>query len=151
VGAVAVSFEQFANELRAFNGKKEIINEVRREFRKGLPLFLKQVRANAISTLPARGGLGSWVAKAKATVKVRDSGRSAGFKVKLSRKTKQDRAELEELDRSGRVRHPLYGNRGFWYEQQVAANFFTAMWEKYDWTKRADDAMDRALDKIRRG
>ncbi len=148
---MGVSFEEFANELRAFDGRKEIVNEIRRDFRTGLPPFLKKVRANAISMLPARGGLGSWVAKSKATIKFRDTGRSAGFKVKLSRKTSKDRAELEALDESGRVRHPLYGNRAYWYGQQVAALFFTTAWDQYDWAKRADDAMDRALDKIRKG
>ncbi len=148
---MGVSFEEFANELRAFNGRKEIINEIRRDFRKGLPPFLKKVRANAISMLPAGGGFGAWVAKSKATIKFRDTGRSAGFKVKLGRKSGTGRAQLTGLDDDGRVRHPLYGNRGFWYAQQVMAGFFTRAWDAAEWEQRADDAMDRALDKIRKG
>lgn len=148
---VAVSFEQFAAELKAFSGRGEIINEIRKDMRKPLPELRKKVRAAAIAMLPARGGLGRWVAAAKFSVRFRDSGRSAGISVKVSRKTEKDRAALDPLDTAGRVRHPLYGNRRHWYPQQVAALFFTGPWEQMDWVGRADRAMDRALDKIRRG
>ncbi len=148
---MGVSFEQFANELKAFDGRKEIINEIRRDFRKGLPPFLRLVRASALAKLPSEGGLGAWVAKSRATIKFRDTGRSAGFKVKMSRKNVADRADLKRLDEQGVTRHPLYGNRGFWYAQQVVAGFFTSVWDAADWEQRADAAMDRALEKIRRG
>jgi len=148
---VAVSFEQFAAELKAFDGRREIINEIRKDMRKPLPELRKKVRAAAIAMLPARGGLGKWVAASKFTVRFKDRGRSAGVTVKVSRKTEKDRAALDPLDLQGRVRHPLYGNRKYWFSQQVAALFFTGPWEQMDWPGIAEKAMDRALDKIRRG
>ncbi len=146
-----VSFDEFANELRAFDQRKEVVNEIRRELRKPLPELRKAVRANT-SILP--GGLAAWVAKLTISVRLRDTGRTAGIRLKLSRKAGDgDKAELDKLDRHGRVRHPLYGNRGHWYDQAVPPGFFTKVWERFRpvWIQAADDALDRALDKIRRG
>lgn len=151
---MAVSFEQFANELRAFNGRREIFNALRRDLRKPLPDLRKQVRASAKSTLPGGNGLGAWVAKARLTVKVKDSGRSAGIRVKVSRASADgDKADLKALDDRGKVRHPLRGNRGYWYSQQVPPGFFTKAWERTgpEFIKAAEGAMDRALEVIRRG
>jgi len=149
---VAVSFEQFANELRAFDGRKEIVNEMRKEFRQGVPPLRKRIRANAISMLPARGGFGQWVARAAVTIRFRDAGRDAGLKVRVSRKAGDgDKADLDQLDKTGRIRHPLYGNRRFWFGQQVAALFFTTAWDAAEWRDRAEQAMDRATAKIRNG
>jgi hypothetical protein len=149
---MAVSFEQFADELRAFDGRKEIVNEMRREFRQGVPPLRKRIRANALAMLPASGGLGAWVARAAVTIRFRDAGRDAGFKVKVSRKAGDgDKADLDALDKSGRIRHPLYGNRSRWFGQTVASSFFTKAWDAADWRDRAEQAMDRATAKIRGG
>lgn len=151
---MGVSFEEFANELRTFDQKREIVNEIRRDLRKPLPELRDAVRANALATLPNRNGLAKWVARAGFTVRVKDAGRSAGIRLKLSRKAGDgDKADLDKLDRHGRVRHPLYGHRGHWYDQPVTPGFFTKVWESFRpaWIKTADDALDRALDKIRRG
>lgn len=151
------SFEEFAAELRAFEGKKEIVNEIRRELRKPALLadLRKRVRWNAVGVLPTRGGLNAWVAKAPLSIQFRDSGRTAGLRVKMSRKKGKGKgkAELERLDDAGAVRHPLFGDRRHWFAQQVASKFFSNVWDQYSdrWIKAADDAFDRALDKIRRG
>lgn len=149
-----VSFEEFANELRAFDQKREIVNEIRRDLRKPLPELRKAVRAHILSTLPSGNGLAKWVARASFSVRVKDVGRAAGIRLKLSRKSQDgDKADLDKLDRHGRVRHPLHGHRGFWYDQPVPPGFFSRPWESFrsTWIKTADDALDRALDKIRGG
>ncbi len=148
-----VSMEEFAAELRAFDARREVVNELRRELRKPAPEVRKAVRRSALATLPARGGLGAWVARARLTVLLKDAGRSAGVRLKLSRKNSKGKAELEKLDASGRIRHPLYGNRRKWYPQTVPARFFSAVWDVMGerFVKSADEAVDRAFDKIRRG
>lgn len=151
---MAVSFEQFAAELRAFSGRRAITNEVRKDLRKPLPKLRKEIRRNAMGTLPGTGGLNRWVAGAALRVRLRDSGRSAGISLKLSRKAGDgDKADLDALDRLGLVRHPLYGNRRYWFPQNVPSGFFTDVWdvEKEEFIATADAAMDRALDQIRRG
>lgn len=151
------SFEEFAAELRAFDSRKEIINEIRREFRKPslLAELRTRVRSSATALLPSSGGLGAWVAASTFGIQFRDVGRSAGLRVKMSRNKGKGRgkADLKQLDDAGAVRHPLYGDRRHWFAQRVAAQFFTRVWDQYSdrWIKAADDAFDRALDKIRKG
>lgn len=150
-----VSFDEFTAELKAFEGRKEVLNEIRRELRKPALLadLRTRVRWNAIAVLPSGGGLGAWVAKARMSIQIRDSGRTAGIRVKLGRKSGKGKAALEGLDNTGRVRHPVYGDRRQWFGQQVASRFFSNVWDQYAdrWITAADDALDRALDKIRRG
>lgn len=148
---MAVSMEEFAAELRAFSGRGEVVNELRKDLRKPIPKLRAEVRAHAVRILPHRGGLGAWVAAAKFTVRFKDSGRSAGVSVRVGRKSKGDKSDLDGLDRTGTVRHPLYGNRSEWFGQKVPPGFFTEMWDKQEWLAIADQAFDRALDKIRNG
>src|ERR1044072_2013204 len=103
---MAVSMEEFANELRAFTERREVVNEIRRDLRKPLP----QLRA---------GGRVAGAAAARFTVRFKDSGRAAGVSIKVSRKSEQDKSDLDSIDVAGIVRHPLYGQRGHWYPQKV--------------------------------
>jgi len=151
---VGTSFEAFANEIRAFNARGDVINALRRDLRKPLPELRKDVRRSAISILPSSGGLGAWVAKGRVTAKLKERGRSAGIRIKVSRAAGDgDRADLNKLDLYGEIRHPLRGNRGFWYRQKVTPGFFTKPWEAFrpKFIKVADEAVDQALDVIRRG
>jgi hypothetical protein len=146
-----VSMEEFAAELSAFNNSRAVVNEIRREMRKPLPQLRKDIRRIAIAKLPASGGLGAWVAQSRVTIQFKDRGRSAGLRVKVSRKSGRGKAALDDLDKSGRIRHPLYGNRRHWYGQAAASGFFTEAWDQAKWIELADKAFDKALDKIRRG
>ena len=150
---MATSFDEFARELRAFADSKAVVNEVRRDLRKPLPALRSAIRESAVSKLPARGGLGAWVARATLTVRLRTTGRTAGIKLKLSRKSGKGKADLKAMDDSGAVRHPLYGDRRHWYPQTVTPGFFTEPWKdsEDEWRRMADEAVDRAFDKIRRG
>lgn len=151
---MAVSFAQFAAELKAFSNSGAVVNELRKELRKNVPELRTAVRESARSTLPSRNGLGAWVARAGMTVRVKSAGRTAGIRLKLSRKSGDgDKADLDALDKTGKIRHPLHGNRGFWYSQNVTPGFFGKPWEKFRprWLKAADDGLDKALEVIRRG
>lgn len=151
---MGTSFAAFANEIRAFNARGDVVNALRRDVRKPLPELRRDVRSSATSTLPAGGGLGAWVARARLTVKLKDSGRSAGIRIKVSRAAGDgDKADLNALDLAGAVRHPLHGNRKRWYPQRVTPGFFTKPWEAFrpKFIKVADEAVDQALDVIRRG
>lgn len=151
---MGVSFEAFAREIRAFDDRRTVINTIRRDLRKPIPAFRKEVRASAIDTLPSDGGLNRWVARARMTVRLRDRGRSAGVSIKLSRKAGDgDKADLRKLDAYGELRHPLHGHRGHWYRQVVPEGFFDRPWEAFrpKFIETCDDAFDRALEVIRRG
>ncbi len=147
-----VTMEEFAAELVGFSARREVVNEIRRELRKPLPALRADFRANALGTLPARGGLGGWVAASRISIRFKDSGRSAGVYIKVSKKAGDgDKADLDRLDTAGRVRHPLYGNRRYWFGQTVPPGVFTNAFNAQDWLEHVDRAFDHALDKIRRG
>ena len=145
--------EQFAAELRAFDDKKTVVNELRKELRKPLPPFRKTLRAFILSHLPPAGGLNAWVARASLTVRFKDAGRRIGISLKLSRKSGKEKADLNALNSTGKVRHPLFGNRRHWYGQSVDPGFFDIPWEDAaeDYYDASVRAVDQAFDKIRRG
>lgn len=150
---MAVSFDEFRRELRAFEGRKAVLKELRAELRKPLPQLRKDVRAHAVSILPTSGGLGAWVAKSTITLSVRDRGRAAGVRIKGSRRSGKGKADLTRID-AGRVRHPSWGRKGAgqWHTQTVPTGFFTEpVGDVEQWRTAADTALERAFDQIRRG
>lgn len=78
------------------------------------------VRAAAASTLPRRGGLADRAAQTRVTARVTGAGRD----VTVTLEGDGPIDGLEALD-EGRVTHPLYGNRGFWFEQSVPSGWWS--------------------------
>lgn len=147
----SASIEAFARELRAFNGRQEIIKQLRQEFRKPLPEVRKRIKSRAISTLPKRGGLNRWAASTRVTAKITVTGRAVKVKVRGGRKSIAGEADISALDR-GRVRHPSWGRRfrGQWHVQRVSEGFFTVpVVESPEWRAACLAAVDRALETIR--
>jgi hypothetical protein len=58
------------------------------------------------------------VARSKFRVKTRSAGRSPGVRVTAV-------GVDARVDRTGKVRHPVYGNRRVWVTQQVKPGWFT--------------------------
>lgn len=55
---------------------------------------------------------------------VRLAGSNPGVRLAATAKTPRDKQrDLKSLNR-GRLRHPLYGNRGWWYDQDVKKGFW---------------------------
>lgn len=113
-----------AAEVRRLGNGRTIPNQMAQRIRRAVPPIRKAVRASALSTLPAGGGLGAWVAAAGVRASVRRGPRSAGVSLVSGRKSQGGRSDLRGIDR-GATRHPLYGNRGHWYAQAVQPGFFT--------------------------
>lgn len=150
---MAVSFEEFAAELRAFNAKRVVVRQLGTDLRKLLPPIRKAIKANALATLPKRGGLNAWVAAARITLSIKTSGRSAGIKVKGGRNSEGARSDLQRID-DGRVRAPTWGhrNKGAWHTQAVAPGWFTKpAADEGRLSEAADQALDKAFDEIRGG
>jgi hypothetical protein len=150
---VAVSFEEFARELRSFDARKVVLRELRVELRKLLPPIRTEVKARALDTMPKRGGLNEWVAATRLTAIVRTTGRRAGITIKGSRKSTKNKSDMASIDR-GRVRAPSWGRRGGsqWHNQTVSAGFFSEPAANDERLRAgADAALDHALDEIRRG
>lgn len=150
---MAVSFEEFARELRAFDDRRVVVREMGKELRGLLPPLRTAIRSHALEILPKEGGLNAWVASARITLSVKTSGRRVGVIVKGSRKSLKGQSDLDAIDR-GRVRAPSWGRRwrGQWHTQAVPPGWFTE--PAADETRlrdACDQALDRALDEIRGG
>lgn len=149
---MAVSAEQLARELRAFDGRRAIVKSLRRALTRAARPAIKATRAHAQRILPARGGLGVWVSQARIGFRIGYAGRGAGVRLRGSRRSVRDRSDLLRID-EGSVRAPTYGrrSRGSWHVQQVTPGWWTDPLTESDWRDQADQAVDDALDEIRRG
>lgn len=150
---MAVSVDQLVRELRAFDGRREVVKAMGRGIRKPLPALRKAIRSHAVAVLPSSGGLGAWVAASRVTAQIRLSGRRAGVKLKGGRNSAGGRSDVDRIDR-GRVRAPTWGrrSRGSWHNQVVADGWWSTPTEQADqWVDAVDAEVDKALDQIRRG
>lgn len=152
---MAVDMKTFVRELKAFDGRREVVKAMRRQIRKPLPAVRKSIKAHAVSILPSSGGLGKWAAASKITATIRyASARSAGVRLRGSRKSAKDKSELSGLN-AGQVRAPTWGRRegaGSWHAQSVKPGWFSdPVQESDEWRAQIESAVDSAFDKIRRG
>lgn len=150
---MASSIDEFIRDIRKFDGRKEVMRNLRKELRKPLPAVRAAIRSHVLATMPHRGGLDAWVARERVTAVIRLSGRRAGVKVKGSRKSAKGKADLRRLD-DGRVRHPSWGRRdpGSWHTQAVTPHYFTdPALKSPEWRQACERALDEALEVIRRG
>ncbi|MEV0156875.1 hypothetical protein AB0H57_24530 [Micromonospora sp. NPDC050686] len=150
------SLEALIRDLRTFDRRKEVTNALARNVRKPVPAVRKAIRQRALAVLPARGGFGRWVSKLSITARVKLQGRAAGVSLKGRRKgfpDKQPKVDLRRIDQ-GRAAAPSWGRRGDgdWHFQQVTPGFFSETGAEFDgWRKATLDAVDEALEVIRRG
>lgn len=125
IRAVSRDIALVTAEVKRFGSGTILVQAMTREIRaEGKPLVVA-IKASSVNTLPARGGLGTWVSKAGYRISIRRSGRSAGVSIVGSRRSKGGRSDLKAINR-GRVRHPSWGRRGRgqWHNQSVRPGFF---------------------------
>lgn len=146
------SIEQLARDLRAFDGRKEVVKQLKGEIRKPLPEVRKAIRRRALDTLPKRGGLNRWVARTRVLGQVRVTGRGVEIKLVGRRKSQAGTSDLKRLDR-GRIRHPTFGQRGkgMWHTQAVRPGYFTDPAAEIDqWREAVERACAEAVKTIGR-
>ena len=98
---------------------KGLKRELLASFRADTVSVVVDIRASAERILPRRGGLADRVAGSRITAQTRTTGRGAGMRIKGV-----GNYNLHRIN-AGNVRHPLFGNRSFWYGQNVRAGWFT--------------------------
>ena len=117
-------------------------NDLRKEMLAGIRKVTKPaiaaVRVSAEYRLPRRGGLAHDVATSRMTARTSLSLNSAGVRIQ--------RPVGAQLDRTGKFRHPVFGNRQVWVEQQTDPEWFTRPLEELEPTVQV--AMRRVLDDI---
>jgi hypothetical protein len=142
-----------AAELRAFDGRREVVKAMRKGLREPLPAIRKTIRARALTTLPARGGLGRWVAAARVNASIKINSRRVSMLLRGGRNSAGGRSDMAAIDR-GRVRAPSWGHRtrSSWHTVRVAPGYFREPAAAAADTVNGaiDRAVDGALDQLRR-
>lgn len=144
--------------LRAFERTDVLIKAVREELRRPVPVVRARIKATAVSTLPHRGGLGTWVAATKITASVTLQRKAVFIRLRGGRRSVSNlrggaaggQSDIRAIDR-GRVRHPSWGRRfrGQWFTQTVPPGFFTkTAADAPEWSTAIDAAQAKALESI---
>lgn len=100
-------------------GERDLRLQLLRRLRAAGKELIPPIERSAREVLPKTGGLAERVASQK--LAVRTSFAASGARVRL---IDQGMQELSDIDK-GRVRHPVYGNRSVWKQQEVEPGFFT--------------------------
>lgn len=117
----ADKFGNLAKALRKF-GDKELRTELYRGINRAVKPLTDDVKKSTGKYLPRR-----YAFELAASLKVkarRRAGQNPAVYLVGRAKTKQGKErDLASLNR-GRLRHPLYGNRRYWYDQDVSPNWW---------------------------
>lgn len=147
------SLDELVRDIRRFDRRKEVVKALRAKIRQPVPGVRRAIKARALATLPRRGGLNVWVSRTRVSAVVRLAGRTAGVRLKGSRKSLNDKSDLRRLD-LGTVRAPSWGRRttGAWHTQRVTPGYFSKpSTETEAWRNACLEAVDEAVEVIRRG
>lgn len=150
---MSASLDNFIRDLRAFDGRKEVIRSLKKTIREPVPVVRKSVRSRALETLPRRNGFAAWVAASRINVTTKINTTTIFVVLKGGRNSARGRSDLNRIDK-GRLRHPAWGRRGLgqWHTQAVEPGFFTKPTTETDeWRKAILRGLDDALEVIKRG
>jgi hypothetical protein len=109
----ADAFLALSKHLKAI-GETELRKELHRGLRQAAKPIIQAQKEAAARDLPQRGGLAKRVARSRITASVK-TGRDPGVSIK-TRRTSTD---------TGRLRHPVFGNRERWVTQTVDKGWFS--------------------------
>lgn len=102
--------------------------QIRKDLLKGIQRATKPMQRAAKEAarqkLPQRGGLNVFVASSKFSTSTRTAGKNPGVAIKV----KKSGHDIRAIDR-GRLRHPVFGNKNVWVDQQITPGVFTETFE----------------------
>ena len=135
--------DKFAKVAKALKqaGDKELQKELYSALNRATKPMRAEAKKSAAQKLPRAGGLNSRVARARMSTR-RRAGKNPGVKIVAT-----GMSQLAMMDQ-GRVRHPVWGNRGRWVNQPIpeAAGWFTEPMQ--DGAKDARREIIKALDSV---
>lgn len=133
----ASDYSEFAGRLK--QADKAVARNVRKRLRTIAKPLGQVVLEEGSEPMPSRGGLRE---------RLKSSG-AVGVSITGSRAALALRARGVRIDalNQGRLRHPLFGLRGHWFEQSVPANTYTDAFERHkaDVVKDLGEAVDESL------
>ena len=144
-------------ELRYVAGllRKAAARDLTRELRKGQRQAFKplqpEIKAEALATLPKRGGYAATMAKAVKVTVTTGVGRNA-LTARVYARGKVEHRDVVAVN-AGRLRHPVFGHRKTWKLTRVRPGFVDRPVDKLSdqILKESADAAERVLDSIARG
>lgn len=144
-------------ELRYVAGllRKAAARDLTRELRKGQRAAVrplqKEIKAEALSTLPKRGGYNQTMSRAVKVSTTTGTGRKA-MTVRIYARGKVENRDVVAIN-AGRLRHPVFGNRSRWKVTNVRPGFADRPVNKLadQILKESADAAERVLKSIARG
>lgn len=108
------------NKLRAI-GDKGLGKQMGKALREAAKPLKPAVRAEALASMPS--GYGPVLSRSlRFRQAVKESAHTAHVTVRVYGDGRRQRRMVPNLNR-GQLRHPLYGNREFWFDQAVRAGF----------------------------
>lgn len=124
-GEGAEQFFALARRLKEA-ADKDLQRELYRGLNRAAKPLTAAVRQSALNVLPRAGKYNVTIsAETKIKLQRRTGARSVGIKLIATATTATGKArELVKLDQ-GKLRHPLFGNRGYWYAQRVTPGWFS--------------------------
>lgn len=145
VSKSTADFDKVKATMRAA-GMKEMKPALRKIVTEETKPTRKKIKQSALDTLPQKGGLNKFAAitpQGKADFRPK----YASIKIRAEKRGH----DLRSLNK-GRLRHPLFGNRRKWYQQDIAPGFFDKPIndDAAELKRRIIGAMDALFDRIRK-
>jgi len=131
-------FARVAKRLKEA-GEKELTRELNKAVREAMAPARRAMEQSLDQNLPNRGGFGP---KMRSEVKFRIVRRANGLRL-----TTSHRYQLKLIDQ-GRIRHPLFGDRGHWYTTRIESGVLTTPFE--DNADQARQKIAEATDRVAR-
>lgn len=120
-------------------GAKELKNELVRTLKAETKPLRADIKKSGLDNLPQRGGLNRWASSTLPSATVRDSGSRVGVRIRKAKKGH----DIRSLNR-GRLRHPVFGHRDRWVQQDITPGFFDKPIPEHE-----DALRERLLEAIR--
>lgn len=112
---------------------KDFANAVQRELRTPVRKAANELKSAARSNLTLYSGMGAAAASG-----IRASTSYKGYLIKRERNSRF--SQHGSTDKLGVVRHPLYGNRNYWYDTPMGAQGW--------WTKTVEEVIPPAIEEF---
>lgn len=100
-------------------GRTDLRKELNNGLKKTARPLIPKAKAEARRRLPQRGGLARQIGRVPIRVQVRTGAQTAGVRIVVPGSAKGARSANK-----GFIRHPVFGNRQVWVEQQVPPGWF---------------------------
>lgn len=144
-------------ELRYVAGllRKAAARDLTRELRKGqraaFKPLQKEIKAEALATLPKRGQYNAVMSKAVKVSVTTGTGRNALI-ARVYARGKTENRDVVAVN-AGRLRHPVFGHRSRWKTTTVRSGFVDRPADRLadQVLRESADAVERVLDQIARG